>query len=49
VHAVQLELSEAIYMEERVPFAFREDLARQVRPQLRSLLEVLLLLAPRQR
>jgi N-formylglutamate deformylase len=49
VHAVQLELSEAIYMEEHVPFAFREDLARQVRPQLRSLLEVLLLLAPRQR
>ena len=39
VHAVQLELSEAIYMEERAPFRFREDLAKKVRPQLRALLE----------
>ena len=39
VHAVQLELSEAIYMEERAPFRFREALAKKVRPQLRALLE----------
>jgi len=37
VHAVQLELSEATYMDEDPPFAFREDLARQVRPVLREL------------
>lgn len=37
--AVQLELSEAIYMEEKAPFRFREDLARKVRPVLRALLE----------
>jgi N-formylglutamate deformylase len=38
VHAVQLELSEALYMEESPPFRFREHLARNVRPQLRALL-----------
>jgi N-formylglutamate deformylase len=37
VHAVQLELSEAVYMEEQPPFRFREHLARNVRPQLRTL------------
>ena len=39
VHAVQLELSEATYMDERPPYAFRETLARKLRPQLRALLE----------
>jgi N-formylglutamate deformylase len=39
VHAVQLELSEAIYMEERPPFRWREDMAAKVRPQLRELLK----------
>jgi N-formylglutamate deformylase len=38
VHAVQLELSEATYMDEAPPFAFREDLAARVRPALRRLL-----------
>lgn len=38
VHAVQLELSERIYMEEQLPFRFREHLAQNVRPQLRALL-----------
>lgn len=42
VHAVQLELSEAIYMEERAPYRFREDWAKKVRPQLRALLETLI-------
>jgi N-formylglutamate deformylase len=39
VHAVQLELSEATYMEESPPFRFREDLAKRLRPQLRALIE----------
>jgi N-formylglutamate deformylase len=39
VHAVQLELSEATYMDEDPPFAFREDLAARVRPVLRGLIE----------
>ena len=42
VHAVQLELSEAAYMDERPPYAFRETLARKLRPQLRVLLEMFL-------
>lgn len=39
VHAVQLELSEATYMNETPPFAFREALAARLRPQLRALIE----------
>lgn len=46
VHAVQLELSEAIYMEEKAPFRFRDDMARKVRPYLRKLLEEMLGFAP---
>jgi N-formylglutamate deformylase len=42
VHAVQLELSEAIYMEEKPPYRFREDMARTVRPHLRALLDEML-------
>lgn len=38
VHAVQLELSEATYMDEDPPFAFREDLAADIRPVLRDLI-----------
>ena len=45
VHAVQLELSEATYMNEKAPYQFREDLARRLRPQLRTLLELFLLAA----
>jgi N-formylglutamate deformylase len=44
VHAVQLELSEATYMDEASPYGFREDLARELRPQLRTLLELFLML-----
>jgi N-formylglutamate deformylase len=47
VHAVQLELSEATYMDEQPPYGLREDLAASVRPQLRALLEAFLMLAPR--
>jgi N-formylglutamate deformylase len=39
VHAVQLELSEATYMEESPPFRFRDELAERLRPQLRALIE----------
>ena len=42
VHAVQLELSEAIYMDEKPPYGFREDMARKVRPYLRALLDEML-------
>jgi N-formylglutamate deformylase len=45
VHAVQLELSEATYMDERPPYAFRETLARKLRPQLRTFLELFLSVA----
>jgi N-formylglutamate deformylase len=46
IHAVQLELSEATYMEEQPPYRFRDDLARRLRPQLSALLEAFLRLAP---
>lgn len=46
VHAVQLELSEAIYMEEAAPYRFRDDLAQLLRPNLKVLLECFLRLAP---
>jgi N-formylglutamate deformylase len=49
VHAVQLELSEAIYMEEEPPFRFREDWAANVRPTLRKLLHEMLRFASLQR
>jgi N-formylglutamate deformylase len=39
VHAVQLELSEATYMEESPPFRFDDSLAKALRPQLRALVE----------
>ncbi len=39
VHAFQLELSEATYMEESPPFRFRDDLAARVRPRLRAMVE----------
>jgi N-formylglutamate deformylase len=39
VHAVQLELSEATYMDEAPPFRFKNALATRLRPQLRALIE----------
>ena len=44
VHAVQLELSEATYMDERPPYRLRESLARELRPQLRTLLELFMVM-----
>jgi N-formylglutamate deformylase len=42
VEAVQLELSQIVYMEEDPPFRFRDDLASAVRPVLRRVLEAFL-------
>jgi len=42
IHAVQLELSEATYMDESPPFTFRENLASGIRPVLRRLVETAL-------
>jgi len=42
VHAVQLEMAQALYMDESPPFAFREERARAIRPILRALLEAAL-------
>ena len=42
VQAIQLEMVESIYMQERSPFSFRPDLAARVRPILRELLRTCL-------
>ncbi|MBC7499516.1 MAG: N-formylglutamate deformylase [Herminiimonas sp.] len=42
IHAVQLELSQATYMEEHLPFRFDEQLANNVRPTLRRFMETML-------
>lgn len=42
VHAIQLELVQATYMDETPPYAFHDDRAAQMRPHLRRLLETLL-------
>jgi N-formylglutamate deformylase len=39
VHAVQLELSQATYMDEAPPFRFKHALAARLRPQLRAFIE----------
>lgn len=39
VHAVQLELAEATYMNESPPYRLRKELAARLRPQLRILME----------
>ena len=38
IHAVQLEMSQCIYMDEAAPYAYRADLAAQVQPLLRNLI-----------
>ena len=42
IHAVQLELSQATYMDEHFPYRFDQALAARVRPNLRQFLEVML-------
>ena len=38
IHALQLEMSQRLYMDEGSPFAYREDLAEALRPTLRAAL-----------
>ena len=38
VHGIQLELSQATYMDEDPPYTFRDDLAAEVRPVIRDLM-----------
>jgi N-formylglutamate deformylase len=47
VHAIQLEMAESVYMDEVSPYAFRDDLAGQVRPILEEQLRIALDWAPR--
>jgi len=42
VQAIQLEMAQALYMDEAPPFAFREDRAQAIRPILRALLSTAL-------
>jgi N-formylglutamate deformylase len=42
VHALQLEMCQSTYMDEAAPFAFRADLAAQVRPLLQRMLHAAL-------
>ncbi len=42
MHAIQLELAQATYMDEDPPFRFREELAKQVRPALRRVVQAVL-------
>ncbi|MDA7084817.1 N-formylglutamate deformylase [Pseudomonas sp. SA3-5] len=42
VHAVQLELAQCTYMEEQLPFDYRQDLAEPTQEVLRDLLEAML-------
>ena len=42
IHAIQLEMSQSVYMDEHAPFTYREELARQVQPLLRQLLQATL-------
>lgn len=43
VHAVQLEMCQCLYMQERPPYAYRPDLAERIKPLLRQMLEAALL------
>ncbi len=42
IEALQLELSQIVYMEEEPPFRFRDDRAAEIRPALRRILEAML-------
>jgi N-formylglutamate deformylase len=39
IHAVQLEMSQCVYMNEAAPYAYRPDLAQQIQPLLTGLLQ----------
>jgi N-formylglutamate deformylase len=46
VHAVQLEMTQCMYMDETAPFAYREDLAAQVLPTLEKMVRAALAALP---
>jgi N-formylglutamate deformylase len=48
IHAVQLEMSQCVYMNEQPPFEYREDLAAQIQPLLKQLLQTCLQWATQQ-
>ncbi len=48
IEALQLELSQIVYMEEEPPFRFREDRAAEIRPALRRILEAMLAVGAKQ-
>lgn len=39
VHALQMEIAQSAYMDERPPWTYRDDLAERLRPHLKTLLE----------
>ena len=46
IHAVQMEMCQALYMQEAPPFAYDEALAAQIQPTLKALLQIMLEWAP---
>jgi N-formylglutamate deformylase len=42
IHAIQLEMSQCVYMDEAFPYSYRTDLAAQVQPLLKELLQACL-------
>jgi N-formylglutamate amidohydrolase len=48
IHSLQLELSQRTYMEEQLPFHYLPDLAAQVQPLLRQLVQSLIAWAQRE-
>jgi N-formylglutamate deformylase len=42
VHAIQLEMCQCLYMDESAPFDYRPDLAQQVQPALRQMIDATL-------
>jgi N-formylglutamate deformylase len=42
IHAIQLEMTQCIYMQEHLPFAYIPDLAVRVQPHLKQMLEAVL-------
>ena len=49
IHAVQLEISQCIYMEEKPPYKYEEYLAKNVKPALTELLDTCLTWAKNQK
>ena len=47
IHAVQLEMSQCIYMDETAPFGYREDLAAKIQPHLKRMVENVFAALPR--